>query len=1351
MDQPAELLGNSPGIDLVRRSLRRLVDRQREGQRLPAVLIQGDTGSGKGLVARMLHRQGGRAGGPFVDVNCAAIPETLLEAELFGFERGAFTDAHRAKPGLFQAAHKGVLFLDEIGLLPDILQAKLLSAIEDRAVRRLGSTVSERVDAWLISATNTDLKAAVRERKFREDLYHRLAVVTIDLPPLRDRGRDILLLAERFLARTCEEYRLPIKRLASAAQDFLLAYSWPGNVRELANVIERAALFADGAVITTDALGVPAMETAKAEVAAGRDELAQQRLLAALEKTGWNISHTAARLGVSRNTVYARLEKFGLKPDGAANGAGTAARRDEPAAPPAPNAKLRWEQRAITLMRVAIGGMDTVDAWSQSSGALEAILAKVQSFGGRLEELSPTGLVAAFGLDGVDDAPRCAARAALAIHRDGQRAREHGGPALAMTIGLHIASVLIGRLGPRIEISAEAKRVHWPTLERLIGEREPDETVVTAAAEPFLERRFELKPFARDADHCERVYRLTGRERHGLGLWGVTTRFVGRQDELAALQTRFGTSANGHGQVMAIVGEAGVGKSRLVFELTRSSHIAGALVLQASSVSNGTGSSDVPVADLLRRYFRIEDRDTQDEIRDRVVRKLAALDPALQGSVPAMLTLMDIHADDPPWLRLDPSQRRTRTFDALKRLLRRESEIQPILVVFEDLHWIDAETQALLDAIVASVPIMRVLLVVTYRPEYRDAWASQSYYTLLRVDPLPVGTTEELLLALLGDDASLQPLKGLLADRTAGNPLFIEESVRTLVETGVLRGQRGAYTLARSVEAIEIPQTVQAILAARIDRLPAHDKPLLETAAVIGREVPFALLHALAEDSEDVVRDRLGRLQMAELLYETPAVADAAYRFKHALTHQVAYGTVPPERRRALHARIAATMERMYAGRLSEHVERLAHHSVKAELWESATQYLGQAGMKAAGQHALRDAVSWLDQALRALSHVEPTRTALEQAVDIRLWRMPLVASLGDYRVMQSHLEELEDLAHELADELRCGYLYRHKQNISNHAGRLDEALVWGARALDTARRLGERPLEIVATMMLEQTYFMRGEHQRVIDLAYTNLAALGGSDEHFGTGGPRPVYAGDRGWLVRSLAEMGRFREAAEPATTAREVAERLHSPYAIGWASYAAASLHNWMGRWDLARAEAEHGSHALREAGWVTTLPNVIALSSWLHARLGKTEEALTRARDADSLLAVSKTQARISGNSWSYFWLCRTYLLVGQLHDAERIVERVLDPPTTAAEAYASYLRAEIAAHPERLLLDRSEQCYRRAITLADDLGMRPLIAICHIGLARLLERTTRSDEAREQLGIATVMCRELDMEPWLSAL
>ena len=321
MDEWAELLGEHPAINVVREKLRQLLDRQQVGRRLPAILIQGETGTGKGLVARLVHRLGPRRGGPFVAINCPAIPETLLEAELFGFEQGAFTDARRAKPGLFQAAHRGTLFLDEVGLLPEPLQAKLLTAIEERVVRRLGSTQPESVDACFVSATNADLQAAVRERRFREDLYHRLAVITLDLPALRDRGRDVLLLAERFLARACVDHGLPPKRMDAQAQNRLLAYSWPGNIRELANVIERAVLFAESPVVTGEMFGSlqaegprPAVPAASARaIAITPEDAMRQHLLAVLEQSEGNISRAAARLGIARNTLYARLEKFGVR------------------------------------------------------------------------------------------------------------------------------------------------------------------------------------------------------------------------------------------------------------------------------------------------------------------------------------------------------------------------------------------------------------------------------------------------------------------------------------------------------------------------------------------------------------------------------------------------------------------------------------------------------------------------------------------------------------------------------------------------------------------------------------------------------------------------------------------------------------------------------------------------------------------------------------------------------------------------------------------------------------------------------------------------------------------------------
>ena len=376
------------------------------------------------------------------------------------------------------------------------------------------------------------------------------------------------------------------------------------------------------------------------------------------------------------------------------------------------------------------------------------------------------------------------------------------------------------------------------------------------------------------------------------------TPFVGRQHELEALHQALARAQTGHGQVVALVGDAGVGKSRLVYECVHSHRTQGWRVLESASVSYGKATPYFPVIDLLKRYCHVDDGDDARTIRAKVTGQVLTLDETLQDTLPALLALLDAVPEDSPFLHLDPAQRRQRTLEALKRVLLRESQVQPLLLVFEDLHWIDSETQALLDSLVESLPTAHLLLLVNYRPEYQHGWGSKTYYTQLRLDPLPPASAETFLAALLGDDPSLAPLTPLLIARTEGNPFFLEESVRTLVETGVLAGTPGAYRLGQPLQGMPVPATVQAVLAARIDRLPPEDKHLLQTAAVIGTDVPFALLQAIADVPEAALHRGLAHLQAAEFLYETRLFPEPEYTFKHALTHEVAYGSLLLERRR---------------------------------------------------------------------------------------------------------------------------------------------------------------------------------------------------------------------------------------------------------------------------------------------------------------------------------------------------------------------------------------------------------------------------------------------------------------------
>jgi AAA ATPase domain/Adenylate and Guanylate cyclase catalytic domain len=430
------------------------------------------------------------------------------------------------------------------------------------------------------------------------------------------------------------------------------------------------------------------------------------------------------------------------------------------------------------------------------------------------------------------------------------------------------------------------------------------------------------------------VYELEGintRKRiHALAARGLS-QFVGRQDEIENLSRAAARAKAGHGQVVALVGEAGVGKSRIFFEFARSLGMQGWLILEGGSVSYGKATSYLPLVDLLRRYFEIQSRDTEQQIRARISRKLLALgDEKLLAQLSLFAGGLGIGVNDDAWANLTPPERQSLMFEAVKRLLIRESRNQSLCVVFEDLHWIDAETQIFLDVLLESIPAARILVLVNHRPEYENRWAGKSYFSQLRIDPLSATSTDELLDALVGSSAELLPIKERLIEVAQGNPLFLEESVRSLIEIGVLDQASGHCGVVGSLPADFVPPTIEALLAARIDRLRPELKEVLQCASVIGHDVKEALfLETVTGLTQPDLRLTVRDLKAAEFLYEKALFPETEYAFKHSMTREVAYASLLRERKIILHARAARSLEMLAAGRLDEHVERLADHAEK--------------------------------------------------------------------------------------------------------------------------------------------------------------------------------------------------------------------------------------------------------------------------------------------------------------------------------------------------------------------------------------------------------------------------------------
>src|SRR5262249_21853492 len=672
---------------------------------------------------------------------------------------------------------------------------------------------------------------------------------------------------------------------------------------------------------------------------------------------------------------------------------------------------LEGERKQVTVLFAdlkdsteLIRGLDPEAAQQLLDPALHRMMDAVHRYEGTVNQVLGDGIMALFGapIAHEDHAVRAcyaalAMQAAMRAYTD--EVRRSRGLALRIRVGLHSGAVVVRAIGNDLHMDYSAVGETTHVAARMEQLATPGSiclsTETLRLAEGFIQVQSLGPVRVKGLGAPVEVFELVGasgiRRRLQAAVARGLTRFVGRQAELAVLQQALERAGAGHGQVMALVGEAGVGKSRLVYECIRSHRTQGWLVLESSSVSYGKATPYLPVRDLLKAYCQIEEHDAGRRIREKLTGKLLTLDDTLRPTLPGLLALLDVPVEDPTWQALEPPQRRQQTLEAVKRLLLRESQEQPLLLVFEDLHWIDSETQALLDSLVEILPTARLLLLVNYRPEYQHGWGSKTYYTQLRLDPLPPTSADEFMQALLGDDPSLAPLKQLLIARTEGNPFFLEESVRTLVETGVLVGEPGAYRLVQALPTIQVPATVQAVLAARIDRLPPEEKRLLQTAAVVGTEVPFTLLQAIAEVSEEMLHRGLAHLQAAEFLYETRLFPEQEYTFKHALTHEVAYGGLLLERRRVLHARIVEVREAFTGDRVAEQVERLAHHALRGEVWDKALAYCRQAGEKAMARSAHREAAGYFEQALSVLPQLPETRDTREQAIDLRLaLRSPL-------------------------------------------------------------------------------------------------------------------------------------------------------------------------------------------------------------------------------------------------------------------------------------------------------------------------------------------------------------------------
>ena len=664
------------------------------------------------------------------------------------------------------------------------------------------------------------------------------------------------------------------------------------------------------------------------------------------------------------------------------------------------------ERKTVTALFADIKGsteleedLDPEAARAIIDPALKLMIDAVRRYDGYIVQSTGDGIFALFGAPVAhEDHPQRALYAALRMQEELRRystkLREAGNLPIEARVGVNTGEVVVRSITTGKGQTEYTPIGHTTNLASRMQALAPTGSIaISEQTCKLIEGYFALKPLGptrvKGISEPVNVYEVTGlgplRTRLQRAAGRGLTKFVGREREMEAMSHAAERARSGRGQIVAAIAEAGTGKSRLFFEF-KAKNQSGWAVLEAFSVSHGKASAYFPVIDLLHGYFRIVSDDDARARREKLNGKVVTLDRSLEETLPYLFALLGVAEGDDAPAQMDGQVKKRRTVEAIKRIFLRESLNQPLMVIFEDLHWIDEETQAFLNVLADSIATARVLLLVNYRPEYSHSWNSRTYYTQLRLDPLGRESAQEMLSALLGDSGELAALKRVIIEKTEGNPFFMEETVQVLLDEGALV-RNGVTRLMQPISALKIPPTVQGILAARIDRLPREAKDLLQILSVAGREFSMSLIRAVNPKPEEELNRILNELQLGEFIYEQPAVGDLEYIFKHALTQEVSYNSVLQERRKQLHERIGAALEDLYANSIDDHLDELAHHYSKSGNPQKALEYHELAGLRAVQRCANQDAMQHLTAALELLRREadNPVRDQRELALQTAL------------------------------------------------------------------------------------------------------------------------------------------------------------------------------------------------------------------------------------------------------------------------------------------------------------------------------------------------------------------------------
>jgi predicted ATPase/class 3 adenylate cyclase len=1003
-----------------------------------------------------------------------------------------------------------------------------------------------------------------------------------------------------------------------------------------------------------------------------------------------------------------------------------------------------------------IEGRDTEQSQALLDSIIEVMIEAVHLYGGTVNRVAGDGIMALFGAPvAQEDHAVRACYAALAMQAmiargNPERARRFGAEP-QVRIGLHSGEVVVQPIDNDLALEYRVVGTTAHVASRMEQMARPGAVLLSEATARLAKGFVQVEPLELTAikglRQPIRIFELKAavpvHNRFQVVVAQGLSRLAGRVAELAALAEALRRAAQGAAQVVVLSGEPGIGKSRLCHELAASAPSETWLKLSTGGVSHGQTTPYLPWTTLFKSYLGIADTDTPETVRSKVAATLRDLDPELEDAQAALVSFLDVRQETPEWRALEPAHRRKLVFSALRRLLLALARARPVLLVVDDLHWLDSASRAFLDDLV-SIVRSRIALLVTFRPEFRHDWSGLTHVTEIQLVPLTAVEARELLENLLGRDDGVRSLQRRVSERGQGNPFFIEEIVRSLAETGVLTGRPADYRLGKRDPSVDVPATLEAVIAARVDRLPRSAKELLQAASAFGRNVSIDLLGRIAQVDQEALQRDLRLLRESGMLHDVRLFPAPEIAFAHTLTQETVYRSLLRSRRSELHGRIVKALEDSLGDRAAEHVDRLADQTFRGELWERAVPYHIQSGSRALARSAWREATALAERGLTAASHLQDDQARARAEVDLRLILFTAAMTLGDQPRMMKTIGEAETLAETLGDAKRRAVVANLLTITLWMNGEHERGLSVARRALTIAQSQADPPSQLVAAFLLGLVYHALGEFRRSIDVNLELLPRLGSDYERRRLGAHVYPSVGARAFLGSSLTHVGDFAAAAQHIEAGRQIADELNHPYSQVLIRFAQGTLLLRRGDAPEAIRILSHALRLCRENEVMTMYPAILAYLGLAHAEGGDIAEAIQLLEDG-----MQDKIFRLGGKYTKFYMLhnlARVYLAGNRLEEAwaqansaEKLARETAEH---AHRAYALKLLGDIAA-ATRNVSTTAEEYGRAALAIAERCDMKPLLADCHFLLAALYG-VNNDERAEPEHRLASTLYRSIGL-------